>query len=459
MSLINKVLRDLEAQRDADGAPPPLASPLAHDNLRSVKPVVAILSRQQLLRIGLALAVVAGGAFAWSQWGAKLLETGKTPPVSVTAPPAPVVETKTASATAPGVALPPPSLASKIEPPPVPEIKPAPAAKVAPPPAPVPVKPAAKTETVTVAPPARIAKAAPPVTAPPAASARTDKDTVVRKPKAEPAPAAPAKVEKPAPASAPAKDAVPEEEPVALEADKPVAKSRESAKPAPVADKPAGKTVMEKKVKPLSPEDKAESEYRLAATSLQAKRVGAGESHLRAALAVQPAHVKARELLAGLALQGGRWRETQALLEQGLNLTPGHYPYAQLLARVYVDHGSEKKALELLEKSRAAALADADGSREGGGRAASGTAAEYFAFLATLYQRAGRHDEAVKSFNEAVKLRPQEGRWWLGAAISLEAAEQWKAAGEAYQRAAASGNLDKQLLQYSQQRLAVVKNK
>ena len=239
---------------------------------------------------------------------------------------------------------------------------------------------------------------------------------------------------------------------MALEADKPAAKPRDTAKP-------AGKTVMEKKVRPLSPEDKAESEYRLAATSLQAKRVGAGESHLRAALAAQPAHVKARELLAGLALQGGRWRETQALLEQGLNLTPGHYPYAQLLARVYVDHGSEKKALELLEKSRAAALADADGSRDGGGRAASGTAAEYFAFLATLYQRAGRHDEAVKSFTEAVKLRPQEGRWWLGAAISLEAAEQWKAAGEAYQRAMASGSLDKQLLQYSQQRLVIVKNK
>ncbi len=451
MSLINKVLRDLEAQRDADGGPRPLASPLAHDSLRAVKPVVPRLSRQQLLRIGLALAVVVGGAFVWSQWGAKLLETGKTPPASVTAPPAPVapvVETKIASATAPGVASSPPSLAPKVEPPPVPEIKPAPAAKIAPLPAPVPVKPAAEP-----------AKTAPSVIAPPAASARTDKDTVVRKPMAEPAPAAPAKVEKPISAPAPAKDAAPEGEPVALEAGEPAAKPREGAKPAPVADKPAGKTVMEKKVKPLTPEDKAEREYRLAATSLQAKRVGEGESHLRAALAAQPGHVKARELLAGLALQSGRWRETQALLEQGLNLTPGHYPYAQLLARVYVDHGSEKKALELLEKSRAAALADADDSRDGGGRVVPGAAAEYFAFLATLYQRAGRHDEAVKSFSEAVKLRPQEGRWWLGAAISLEAAEQWKAAGEAYQRAAASGSLDKQLLQYSQQRLAVVKNK
>jgi len=442
VSLINKVLRDLEAQRDADGGPRPLASPLAHDNLRAVKPVVPRLSRQQLLRIGLALAVVASGAFAWSQWGAKLLETGKTPPASVTAPPAPVapvVETKIASATAPGVALPPSPLASKVEPPPAP------------------VKPAAEP-----------AKTAPSVTAPPAAPARTDKDTVVRKPKAEPAPAAPAKVEKQTLAPAPVKEAAPRDdargdggratpgavavEPVALEADKPVAQPRDTAKP-------AGKTVMEKKVKPLSPEDKAEREYRLAAISLQAKRVGEGESHLRAALAAQPAHVKARELLAGLALQSGRWRETQALLEQGLYLTPGHYPYAQLLARVYVDHGSEKKALELLEKSRAAVLADADDSRDGGGRAASGTAAEYFAFLATLYQRTGRHDEAVKSFNEAVKLRPQEGRWWLGAAISLEAVEQWRAAGEAYQRAAASGSLDKQLLQYSQQRLAAIKNK
>ena len=92
-------------------------------------------------------------------------------------------------------------------------------------------------------------------------------------------------------------------------------------------------------MKPLSPQDKAESQYRLAATNLQQNRVSEAENHLRAALAAQPAHVKARELLAGLALQGGRWREAQSLLEQGVAQHPQHYPFAQLLARSYVDRG------------------------------------------------------------------------------------------------------------------------
>ena len=425
MSLINKVLRDLEAQRDT-ASERNARSPLVQDNLRPVRSIKLRLSRQQLLRIGLAVATVAVGVFAWSQWGAKLFESGKTPvaPKAVAPPPEPA---KVASAPA--------------APEPKPALPPAPSAKSDPP------KPVALAED-----------SKPVVAAAPAG--KPAQDVVVRKPKAEPPtpekPVAPA-VEPPAKTvAAKAKEPVQDEVATKDEVEtKPATKPKET----PQLEKPAGKTVLEKKVKPLSPQDKAESQYRLAATGLQQNRVSEAENHLRAALAAQPAHVKARELLAGLALQGGRWREAQSLLEQGITQHPQHYPFAQLLARSYIDHGQDLKALDLLEKSREAAGADADDSRDGGGRVASGTVAEYFAFLATLYQRTGRHGEAVKSFNEAVKLRPQEGRWWLGLAISLEATEQWKASSEAYQRAAASGSLDKQLLQYSQQRLAAVKNK
>lgn len=404
MSLINKVLRDLEAQRDTVSERK-ARSPLTQDSLHPVRSIKPRLSREQLLRIGLAVATVAVGVFAWNQWGAKLLMGGKPPP---TVAPAPELA-KVATAPAPPAAPPPAPGAAADSP-----------------------KPMAPAENVK------------PI-APTIPASKPVQDVVVRKPKGElPMP------EKPAVpvAEPPAKTAVTEaKEPAqnvaAVEDEsgtKPVTKPKEET---PQPEKPAGKTVLEKKVKPLSPQDKAESQYRLAATSLQQNRVSEAENQLRAALAAQPAHVKARELLAGLALQGGRWREAQSLLEQGVAQHPQHYPFAQLLARSYVDRGQDLKALSLLEKSRDAA----------------GTDAEYFAFLATLYQRAGRHGDAVKSFTEAVTLRPQDGRWWLGFAISLEATEQWKASGEAYQRAAASGSLDRQLLQYAQQRLAAIKNK
>lgn len=412
VSLINKVLRDLESQRDS-ASERRGRSPLTQDNLRPVRSVKRQLSRQQLLSIGLAVAAIAVGVFVWNQWGAKLLMGSKSPAV-------------------PKAIVPVPEPAKAVTVLVVPEPK----ATVSPVPSTAPdsPKPMAPTENVkSVAPVVPTSKPA--------------QDIVVRKPKIESAtpgkPAVPV-TEPPTKtevAEAKTKEPVPDETAAEDKTEtKPAIAPKEKA---PEPEKPAGKAVLEKKVKPLSPQDKAESQYRLAAASLQQNRVSEAENQLRTALAAQPTHVKARELLAGLALQGGRWREAQSLLEQGVAQHPQHYPFAQLLARSYVDHGQDGKALSLLEKARDAAGADAG----------------YFAFLATLYQRNGRHGEAVKSFTEAVKLRPQEGRWWLGFAISLEATEQWKASSEAYQRAIASGSLDKQLLQYSQGRLAAVKNK
>jgi MSHA biogenesis protein MshN len=398
VSLINKVLHDLEAQRELTDAQAE-RSALAHEELRPVAPRP---SRRWWLRLALLPALVAAGAFAWWQWGAKPPPAATAP--AATPPAAPAVAAKPA-------AEPPENGATPPRP-----AEPLPSATIAETPEPV-------------APPRDVVVRKP--------QTESFKPAIVIPPAPPPAPAetAAAQAKETAPAAAPDADEL-EEEPVA----KP--KVRAAAKPAEAA-KPAGRPVLDKKVKPLTPEERAESEYRLAAMAVQQRRAGEAESRLRAALNAQPAHVKARELLAGLMLQGGRWREAQSLLEQGVALHPEHYPFAQLLARAYVDRGQEEKALALLEKSRAAAGGDP----------------EYLAFLATLYQRAGRQDDAARNFSEALKQRPQEGRWWLGLAISLEAAEKWKESAEAYQRAAASGNLDKQLLLYARQRLAVVKGK
>lgn len=426
MSLINKVLRDLEAQQE--GRPQGKAKAV-YEDLRAVSPVRAQRLRRALLLAGVTAASIVVVFFAWNQLS-RFWFSGAAAPLG--ADMAPVAET-----------------ARQPVPPPSPETKAAVAV-----PAP---QPAARKEPQPAAPLAKSGNG-------PVVSARqAAQDTVVRKPskvvalepdgpKAENAPLRPAPDggEPAAAAAATAeKGAVAGTEPETgtavgkEEARVALTEKPKALPPRAVAEERAAKTVLEKKVKPLSPEEKAESEYRQAVTGLQQKRTGEAEGRLRAALTAYPAHIKARELLVGIALQNGRAREAQSLLEQGLNLNPSYYPFAQLLARVYVDSGAEKKSLELLEKSRAAAGSDP----------------EYAAFLATLYQRAGRHADAIKAFSEAVSLRPREGRWWLGLAISLEAGENWKAAGEAYQRAMNSGNLDKSLLTFTQQRLAVVGNK
>jgi MSHA biogenesis protein MshN len=208
-------------------------------------------------------------------------------------------------------------------------------------------------------------------------------------------------------------------------------------------DGSADSSVMNKKLKPLSPDEQAESEYRQAVSLLQKGRAADAEKRLKAALTLSAEHTPSRELLAGLELQNGRWHEAQQTLEQGIEKVPAHYPFALLLARIQIEHGTDQKSLAVMEASRRAGAGSAD----------------YMAFLGELYRRAGKHAEATKAYTEAIKLNPQEGRSWVGMGISLEAAQDWKNASDAYQRAVETGTLDDNLLKYARQRLAIVKNK
>lgn len=198
--------------------------------------------------------------------------------------------------------------------------------------------------------------------------------------------------------------------------------------------------VVDKRARPLTAEEKAETSFRRAVRLLDQGRADDAMKPLREALRAQPTHVKARELAAGLALQGGHWREAQSLLEEGLRQVPSHYPFARMLARVYIDHGAEAKALAVMESVAP------EGSDD----------AEFSSLLALLYQRTGRHADAVKLYERSIQLRPNDARTWLGYAISLEGMQRWDAARNAYQRAKESGGLTPRLMRYADQRLAAL---
>jgi len=73
--------------------------------------------------------------------------------------------------------------------------------------------------------------------------------------------------------------------------------------------------------------------------------------------------------------------------------------------------------------------------------------------VAALLQRQGRHEEAIEQFQVALRLRPGAGVWWLGLAISLQAANKAAAAQDAYRQARAAGNLHPELAAFAEQRL------
>ena len=484
MSLINKMLQDLESRKNA---PADAASKKSvYEDLKPVKVSgFRAPSNKRLSVILLALAVVGGGAYAWMQWGEQLLSDGaavKTRPVAahkaspkpapapapalvatVTATPVPAVMEGPVQPAVPATEKPKEILAANAQGRNLAETPKA-EPKTNAVPVPPPVEPKNTSASAPTAVPATeggywtVAKGETLYSI----SAKTGIDLwdlskwnqlgrnhvihtgqrlrLTPPDSAVAKPAAPDQNNEKKKETKKAKTAVASVKKPTVKGTAPKAAAVSS--PGPGEGSAAG-GVMDKKLKPLSPDEQAESEYRQAVSLLQKGRAADAEKRLKAALKLSAEHPQSRELLAGLALQNGRWHEAQQTLEQGIEKVPAHYPFALLLARIQIEHGAETKALAVMEGSRQAGAGSAD----------------YMAFLAELYRRAGNHAEAIKAYTEAIKLNPQEGRSWVGMGISLEAAQDWKTAGDAYQRAIETGSLDDNLLKYARQRLTAVKNK
>lgn len=214
--------------------------------------------------------------------------------------------------------------------------------------------------------------------------------------------------------------------------------------PRPRAAPPAAVTApepvrIEKTERPYTPEETAEHAHRQALRfQVQGNPAGA-ERQWRDALSALPAHRAARERLAVLMLEGGRHAEARGLLEEGIALSPEHGSFSLLLARVHVEQGGEAQAIAVLEQTRALAQSTRD--------------ADSPALLAALYQRAGRNDDAVNAYRDALAIRPDESRWWVGLGIALEGQGDSVTARGAYQRALGSGRLPPNLARYADDRI------
>lgn len=366
MSLINKMLQDLESRQEAGVVVPPAKA--VYQGLRPVKVVGRRTVPHSLKYVSVVVIAAAGAYVGWNWWNGS--SAGKPVPPVATAPATP-------------------------------KSKPAPVAASTP--APVPVAVAANEPVPATAPPVQVATIAPAV---------------------EPEPTKPEpQIVIPVPAA------------------KPVTPSTsvnrvQSAK----ITLPSDSGVVAKRVLPQTAEDDAEARYRQALQLLEQGRSDEAARQLTKALAAHAAHVKARELLAGLALKNGHARDAQQLLEEGIAQMPSYYPFAQLLARLYAERGADQKALQLLEASAAAAGRDPD----------------YHALLATIYQRVGRYADAAAAYGQVLEVRPQDARAWFGLGVALDTENKSAEAARAYKRARQSDGLPPSLATYAGQRLAVL---
>lgn len=108
---------------------------------------------------------------------------------------------------------------------------------------------------------------------------------------------------------------------------------------------------------------------------------------------------------------------------------------ARELARMELAEGRVSQALEMLTRLEPGLSSFAD----------------VWAMRGNAAQRLGRHPESVAAYQMALKLRPDEPRWMLGAAVSLAAQGQTAAAAELAEKARAGGVLSRELATYLRQ--------
>ncbi|HEX8987415.1 MAG TPA: tetratricopeptide repeat protein [Rhodocyclaceae bacterium] len=288
MSLINQMLRDLDARRA------PAADRAQLQDIVHAAPKAAGTGGSRaglLLGIG-ALAAVAGGAWYWL-----------TPASVPQATPAPAAQQPQA-----------PAQPAAVQ-------------------APATLAPAATVAAMPATAPAAV-KSAEPATQEPAKPAAREAAKPAARPAAAPV-AKPAPVPH-APEAAPvAKAAPPASKPVALAA---------AARPASPAEEPS----IEKRPRTPLANEAAENEYNKAVAALRRGATVEAVAELRAALRLDMLHVSARQALLSLLLSQQQFGDAQAVAEEGLALDPSQTGWAIVLARLQMENGKTAEATETL---------------------------------------------------------------------------------------------------------------
>lgn len=193
----------------------------------------------------------------------------------------------------------------------------------------------------------------------------------------------------------------------------------------------------QKQVRELTVQQRAENEYRKATMQIQQGKHDEAISTLEQALHLDGHHTAARQALISLLLDVKRQDEAMGKAREGLRLDNAQPGLAMILARLQLEKGDLKPAIETLERSHAHAAEKSD----------------YQAFLAALLQRDNRNKEAAELYMRILQRAPQNGVWWMGLGISLQAESRFGEAQEAFSRAKASANLSPELVAFVESRL------
>lgn len=191
--------------------------------------------------------------------------------------------------------------------------------------------------------------------------------------------------------------------------------------------KPAGK--IEKTATQSGVQEQAEAMYRQGVTSFSLGRSTDSIEKLRQALVLDSGHAGARQLLVKQLLEQRNQDEARNTLREGLRQHPAQWQWASYLARLELERNDSNAARQVID----AALPQAANS------------ADFQSLAGAVAQRQGKPGDAADFYRNALRLKPGDGRAWVGLAMSLEAEGHAPEAKEAFKRALTTESLSGEL--------------
>lgn len=190
---------------------------------------------------------------------------------------------------------------------------------------------------------------------------------------------------------------------------------------------------------PVNPVDKMLSE---GLSLYESGQVTEGLDKLYATVKSDASHVRARATLAVILVEQMKSELAISLLEDGLRQYPEQSAWSRLLARIHMDAGNLVLAREALSRNVPAIASDPD----------------YHALYAAVLQKLAVHIDAAMIYRNLVNVQPDNGLWWMGLAISLEAISRNKDALFAYRNALNGQSLTPETHRYIVERIRYLDN-
>ncbi len=180
----------------------------------------------------------------------------------------------------------------------------------------------------------------------------------------------------------------------------------------------------------------AEQLYRNALAAYAQGRTSESLNQSQQALMAEPAHLNARQLLIRQLIEQRDKDQARAVVRDGLQLHPAQVQWATLLARLELDKGDIVAARRVVDQSAPQASGSAD----------------FQSMAGAIAQRQGKPEEAAEFYRNALRLKPAEGRNWVGLGLALEADGHAPEAREAFRRALATDGLSPDLQALAQRK-------